>query len=191
MKKILIINGYPYEDSFGSALQKAYIEGAESAGHTVYQLYLRELNFRYDLPQGYRQLPEPEEHIRQAWDLISKADHLVFIYPNWWATYPAMLKGFIDRVFIPGFAFKYANGGRRKKLLTGKSARIVVTMDQSAWYYRYVLGGAGSWALKKAVLNFCGVAPVRITTIGKIRAITDQKLKMLTAGFRRMGMKAC
>lgn len=190
MKKILIINGHPYKDSIASALQKAYVEGAESVGHTVYQLYLRELNFRYDLPQGYRQLPEPEEHIKRVWEMINEADHLVFIYPNWWATYPAMLKGFIDRVFIPGFAFKYVNGGRRKKLLTGKSARIIVTMDDPAWYYQLILGSPGSKALKKAVLRFCGVSPVRITTLGQIRKLRNNQLDNVLKRCRLLGMKA-
>ena len=187
MMKILVINGYPYKEKTGSALQKAYMEGAEKAGHIVHSINISDLNFSYNLPQGYHQLPEPEEDIRLAWKLISEADHLVFFYPNWWGTYPAMLKGFIDRVFIPGFAFKYANGGSRKKLLSGKSARIIVTMDQPAWYYRYVIGAAGSKALKKAVLTFCGITPVRVHLIGNIRKLSDIKLKKLLDRFSRLG----
>jgi len=189
MKKIVIINGHPYEDSIGSAIQNAYAKGAVQAGHEVQIVQIRDLNFNYNLPEGYRRLPEPESDILMVQDLIRQSDHMVFIYPNWWGTYPSMFKGFIDRIFVPGFAFKFANGGSRKKLLSGKSARIFITMDDPVWYYNFILGAPGSKALKKATLQFCGVSPVRITALGKIRKLKEYEVERILGQCRLLGSK--
>ena len=95
---------------------------------------------------------------------------MVWIYPVWWASLPAILKGFIDRVFLPGFAFKkIENSLWWDKLLKGKSARIISTLDQPAWFYWLVNKQPSNQAMKKLVLQFCGIKPVKVTTIGPIR----------------------
>jgi NAD(P)H dehydrogenase (quinone) len=102
--------------------------------------------------------------------LIKWADHLVFVYPTWWGTMPALLKGFIDKVFLPGFGFKYRKDSVWwDKLLTGKSARLIVTMDTPPWYFRWVYGRPSHNAMKKSTLEFCGVKPVKIISIGPVK----------------------
>ena len=106
---------------------------------------------------------------------IVAANHLVFVYPNWWSTYPALLKGFIDRVFIKGYAYDFKdNNPIRMPLLKGKTARIIVTMDSPVWYYKWIIGAPGHKAIKKATLEYCGIKPVRFTNFSPIKN-TDTK----------------
>jgi NAD(P)H dehydrogenase (quinone) len=83
---------------------------------------------------------------------------------------PALLKGFIDKVFLPGFGFRYRKDSVWwDKLLTGKSARLIVTMDTPPWYFRWIYGRPGHNAMKKSTLQFCGIKPVKITSIGPVK----------------------
>ena len=107
---------------------------------------------------------------RPAQELIQWANHLVWLYPVWWGGLPALLKGFLDRVFLPGFAFKKReNSVWWDKLLTGKSARIISTLDQPPWYYWLIYRAPSHRAMKQCTLEFCGITPVRITSIGPLR----------------------
>ena len=81
-----------------------------------------------------------------------------------------MLKGFIDRVFLPGFVFQYReNSVWWDKLLTGKTARIITTLDQPSWYYWLMFGRPSVNQLKKSTLEFCGVKPVKVSYVGPLR----------------------
>lgn len=173
-KKILIINGHPDRDSFNFAIYGSYKKGALSAGHEVREIIIRDLKFNPNLQFGYRARTELEPDLLDAQEKIKWADHLVFIYPVWWGSVPAILKGFIDRVFLPGFAFKKReNSVWWDKYLTNKSARIISTMDQPQWYYRLIYHQPSHNAMKKATLNFCGIKPVKVTAIGPIRLSKD------------------
>ncbi len=181
MKNILIIQGHPIKDTFSEHLKNAYKNGAESTKGNIEILKLRELDFELNFSEGYRGNQELEPDLVKAQELIKWADHLVFIYPNWWATFPALVKGFIDRTFLPGFAFQYRkNSMLWDKLLTGKSARIIVTMDSPIWYYRWFIKAPGHHAIKKGILEFCGIKPVRITSLGSVKKSTEtQRTKWL------------
>ena len=169
-KRILLINGHPDRESFNFALAAAYKAGATTAGYDVQELVIRDLQFSPNLQFGYRQRCELEPDLVRAQEWIKWADHLVWIYPVWWAGLPALLKGFVDRVFLPGFAFrKRENSVWWDKLLSGKSARIISTLDQPGWYYRLFNGQPSNRAMKKNTLEFCGIAPVRITLLGPLR----------------------
>lgn len=169
-KRILLINGHPDRESFNFALAAAYRAGAQAAGFDVRELVIRDLQFNPNLSRGYRERTELEPDLRRAQEWITWADHLVWIYPVWWAGLPALLKGFLDRVFLPGFAFKKReNSLWWDRLLGGKSARIISTLDQPGWYYRIFNGQPSNRAMKKNTLEFCGVAPVRVTTVGPVR----------------------
>lgn len=170
MKKILIINGHPDVESFNFALSEAYKKGAAQAGADVKEINIRQLTFNPNLEFGYRKRTELEPDLLQAQQLIRWAEHLVWVYPVWWGSLPAIMKGFIDRVFLPGFAFKKREGSVWwDKLLSGKSARIISTLDQPAWYYRWVNGNPSNNAMKKLTMNFVGVNKVKTTTIGPLR----------------------
>ncbi len=179
-KNVLIINGHPDKNSFCTSLAEQYKKGADLSADCKL-INLIDLNFSPVLEYGYRTRTDFEPDLQNMWDLISKANHLVFIYPNWWGTYPALLKGFIDRVFLPGFAFEYQNKSPfPKKLLTGKTARLIVTTDTPNWYYSLVYKKPGHNSMKKSILGFCGIKPVKISTIGPIKNSSKaQRIKWL------------
>ena len=139
-KKILIINGHPDKESFNFALANAYKTGALAAGHEVQEIIVRDLVFNPNLQFGYRKRTDLEPDLLDAREKITWANHMIIIYPVWWGSVPAMLKGFLDRILLPGFAFKKReNSVWWDKFLTNKSARIICTMDQPSWYYRFAL----------------------------------------------------
>lgn len=170
MKKILIINGHPDPESYNAALTEAYKKGAVAAGAEVQQITIGELNFNPNLQYGYRKRTELEPDLLMAWEKIQWADHLVWVYPVWWGSVPAIMKGFIDRLFLPGMTFKKREGSVWwDKYLIGKSARLISTMDQPNWYYWLIYRAPSYHAMKKLTMEFCGVKPVKVTAIGPIR----------------------
>jgi len=176
MKKILLILGHPVKDTFSDSLRENYVQGALASGAEIREISLRKLKFDLNFSEGYRGNQELEPDLIQAQESILWADHLVLIYPNWWSTFPALLKGFIDRTLLPGFAFRYRSGSLLwDKLLTGRSARLIVTMDTPPWYYWLVYRRPGHNAMKRGILEFCGIRPVRITTIGSLKVSSEKK----------------
>ena len=178
MKKILIINGHPDKESLCFALAESYKKGADSNGAQCQLVHLVDLNFNPVLNYGYRVVSELEPDLLKIQQDILQADHLVFVYPNWWATFPALLKGFFDRVFLPNFAFKYHEKGPFwDKLLKGKTARLIVTMDTPKWYYWLVNRNAGHNAIKIGILEFSGIKPVKITAFATVKSSDNAKRK--------------
>jgi NAD(P)H dehydrogenase (quinone) len=93
----------------------------------------------------------------------------VIAYPIWWGSVPALLKGFLDRILLPGFAFKYRPGKAfPEQLLRGRSAQLLVSMDTPPWYFRWVYRMPGIVQLKKTTLEFCGIAPVKVAAFGPL-----------------------
>lgn len=190
MKKILIINGHPDRLSYCAALVAAYKNGAEESNAEIQEIVVADLQFNFNLSFGYRQRTELEPDLLEAQEKIKWAEHIVWVYPVWWGGLPALLKGFIDRTFLPGFAF-----GRREnslwwdKLLTGKTARIITTLDQPAWYYWLVNGRPTYYSMKKMTLEFCGIKPVRTTTIGPLRLSSEEYRKKWLSRVEKLGRK--
>ncbi len=177
-KKILIVNGHPNKESLNFALAQAYKEGASEGNSEIKEIIIRDLQFSPNLQYGYQKRTELEPDLLEAWEKIKWAEHLVFVFPIWWGGMPAMMKGFFDRLFLPGFAFQYKeNSVWWDKLLTGRSAHIICTMDTPYWYFRLVYGNPGINQLKRTILQFCGITPVRVTVFSPIRNITEEKRK--------------
>lgn len=170
MKKILLINGHPDKESYCYALAEAYKRGVLTTNAELKEIVIANLKFNPNLQFGYRKRTELEPDLLEAWEKIIWADHLVWIYPVWWASFPAMMKGFIDRLFLPTFAFqKRENSLLADGLLKGKSARIISTLDQPAWFYWLINRRPSYWAMKRNTLYFCGIRHIKATTIGPIR----------------------
>jgi len=182
MKNILIINGHPNKNSVNFALAEAYYNGAKSAGANVNLIHIAGLQFDPNLQYGYQQRMELEPDLLLALEKIKAADHLVWVHPVWWGGMPAIMKGFIDRLFLPGITFRYrADSVWWDKLLTGKTARIITTLDQPSWYYHLMFGRPSVNQLKKSVLQFCGVKPVKVSYFGIVKNSTSAvRTKWLT-----------
>lgn len=182
MKKITIINGHPNKESLCFGIVEAYNKGAQSTGAEVREITLAEMSFNANLQYGYQKRIELEPDLLKAIEDIKWADHLVWVHPVWWGGVPALLKGFIDRTFLPGIMYQYReNSMLWDKLLKGKTAHIITTLDQPGWYYRLMYGRPSVNQLKKSTLQFCGVSPVKVTYMGIIRNSTDvQRAKWIT-----------
>jgi putative NADPH-quinone reductase len=177
-KHIAIIQGHPDAQTrhFGHALADEYAKGCEDGGHEVKRIEVAQLDFPLLRTKEEFEKGQPPDSITPAQDAIAWADHLVIIYPLWLGSMPALLKAFLEQVFRPGFAFEYrASGGMAKKLLTGKSARIVVTMGMPAFIYRWVFFAHSLKSLKRNTLWFCGIGPVWSTVIGSIEGLTERQ----------------
>ena len=175
-KRILVILGHPADESFCSALASSYVAGAKAVGNEVQLISLGKLSFDPVLHHGYATTQELESDLVAAQTAIAWAQHIVFVYPIWWGAMPALLKGFIDRVFLPGFAFKYRDGSAFwDRLLSGRSAHLLVTMDTPPWYFRWVYRMPGHNQMKRTILEFSGIKPVAVSSFGPIKASSQQK----------------
>lgn len=188
--QILIINGHPDPESYNKALADAYREGALASGASVTQLNLFEMDFNPVLKFGYRQRTELEPDLVRAIELILQADHLVWVWPMWWYGTPALLKGFIDRTFLPGIAFEYVERSPLpKKLLKGKTAHIIMTADTPRWYDYLLMGRPAINHFKKGVLEFCGISPVKVTYIAPMRNSQEAFRQKWLEKVRRLALR--
>lgn len=168
-RKIVVINAHPSSTSFNQALTQAYIEAVPS-DLQVEVIEVGKLHFDPNLKYGYEQRMELEPDLQAAWNKIMSADHLVWIFPVWWGGLPAIAKGFIDRLFLPGKAFSYfENSDRIRGHLKRKTARIITTLDQAGWTYKWYFGEPSTRQLKDTTLKFCGVGSVKTHYVGSIR----------------------
>lgn len=190
MKKILVINGHPNKESFNFGIAESYKKGAIASGAEIKEIIIAKLNFNPNLQFGYQKITELEPDLLEAWEKIIWADHLVWVHPVWWGGLPAITKGFIDRVFLPGKAFKYReNSVWWDKLLKGKTAHIITTLDQPGIYYRLMFGRPSVNQLKRLVLQFCGITPVQVTYIGIIKTSDENQRKIWLEKVRQAGIK--
>lgn len=173
MKKILVIDGHPWKDSLCASLATSYVKSAKYAGADVRFLKPRELEFNPLLERAQDPL---EPAIKESQESLLWADHLVFIYPTWWTNMPALLKGWIDRVFLSGITYQYdGKSPLPKQLLKGKTARLLITMDAPGFYNRWIQGQGQTHAMRKGTLMFCGVKPVQVNPFGSVKTSSDEK----------------
>ena len=189
-KKILIVNGHPNKESFCFGIHEAYKKGALTSGKEIEEILITDLNFNPNLSFGYSKRTELEADLIEAQKKIKSADHIVWIFPVWWGSYPAIMKGFIDRIFLPGFAFKKReNSVWWDKYLTGKTSRVISTLDQPAWYYRWINGRPTYHAMKKLTCQFVGIKKVKFTTIGSLRLSTENYRQKWLNKIEELGRK--
>ena len=191
-KTITIINGHPDGSSerFCSALAQAYADGASSAGHKIHRLDIAKMEFPILCTAEDQKNGTPVESIVTAQNAIMDCDHLVIIYPLWLGTVPALFKAFLEQVFRPGFAYDDKSGGMPKKLLKGRSVRIVITMGMPALIYRWFFFAHSLRSLKRGVLKFCGFGPIRDTIFGMVETVPDKKRKKWLDHMTIMGRHA-
>ena len=189
-KHILLIQGHPDATAphLCHALAEHYRRGAETAGHVVREVNVATLDFpllRSEQEWEHGSLPATLAEAQQA---IAWAEHLVLFFPLWLGDMPALLKGFLEQVARPGFAFgKDRNNPLNAKGLTGRSARVVVTMGMPALVYRYYFRAHSVKSLERNILGFVGIAPVNESLIGMVGKLDAQAAGKWFAKMRAFG----
>jgi putative NADPH-quinone reductase len=191
--QILLVQGHP--DAAGGhlchALAQAYGEGARAASHEVRTLDVAQLDFPLLRSQHEWQHGALPPALAPAQEAIRWADHLVFFFPLWLGGMPALLKGFLEQVAREGFAFaKEAGNPMGRKLLKGRSARLVVTMGMPAVVYRFYFRAHSIKALERNILGFVGIAPIHETLVGLVEAMDDKARAKWLARLRELGSRA-
>ena len=179
---ILVIQGSPDSKSFCHANALNYYRTAQKANNNVTLIDLSVDKFDPVMRYGYRQHMSNESYPNKMQRLISKADHLVFFFPVWWSAEPSILKGWLDRVLTPGFAYHYRNG-RSIGLLKGRTAEMFLTCHAPTFFYSLYGGVVSRW--KHMILGFCGIK----LTYHLIMGDMDSKRDTLTR--RKQFMKKC
>lgn len=160
---ILVAN--PKARSFCHGVALAAASACREQGHEVrfHDLYLEAFPPVLDeleLRQRNSGIPLVEEHCREA----AEADAFIIVHPNWWGQPPAILKGWVDRVFRPGVAYRFEEGdagtGIPRGLLKARCAIILNTSDTAIERERAVFGDPLDTLWRKCIFNYCGVAEV-------------------------------
>lgn len=191
-KRILLLQGHPdtTQRHLGHELADAYAAGATRGGHAIRRVEVGTLDFpllrsQREWEQGL--LPPSLEEAQQA---IKWAEHLVLFFPLWLGDMPAMFKGFLEQVARPGFAF---TGERTNpfmhKGLSGRSARVVVTMGMPALVYRWYFRAHSVKSLERNILGFVGIAPVHETLIGGAGNLSQEAVEAWLVKLEALGRK--
>ena len=191
--RILLIQGRPdaVAPHLCHALCQAYAEGAMVAGHVVRQVDGAAIDFALLRSQHEWELGLLPASLKPAQADIGWAQHIVLFFPLWLGDMPALLKGFLEQVARPGFAFSTEGGNTfGRKGLTGRSARVVVTMGMPALVYRWYFRAHSVKSLERNILGFVGIAPVNETLVGHVEQLGDAGVAKWKARMRVLGAKA-
>lgn len=190
-KRILLILGTPKGgNSLCHALADAYTRGARSQGHAVRILELGSLRFDPVLHDGYDQSQMLEPDLIEAQRQIHWAELLVLVYPLWWEGPPALLKGFMERTLLPGFAFRARGPGRWEQLLQGRRADLLVTLDINPWQSRLLPWHRAQRQSIKAALRFCGIRPRRLQEFTPVNRADEAQRQAWVQQAEQMGRRA-
>ncbi len=177
---IYLLLAHPDTDSFNGQLADAYEKALLASGHKVCRQNIGEMQFDPILRKGYSVIQELEPDLIQAQENILWCDTWIIIYPVWWGSVPAILKGFLDRAILPGFGFKYhTNDPFWDKYLKGRSAHVIATSDAPAIYLWWQYGNSDIKTIKNATLEFCGIRPVKVTRITRVKYLDEKKRRAI------------
>lgn len=160
-RRFLVVLAHPLRASFAAALARTVVETLEARGHSadLLDLYAEDFDPRLTAAEreSYMTGKFDASTIAPLADRLKAADGLILVFPQWWFNLPAILKGFIDRVFVPGVAFDHApDGGRLIPLLTNIRSFWVVTTTGSPWWIVYFyMGNPVRRQLQRGVAAFC------------------------------------
>jgi putative NADPH-quinone reductase len=190
-QRLAIIQGHP--DPTGNrlchALADSYAEGAATAGHQVARIEVALLDFPILRTQQDFETGQVPKSLVEARDAIVSAQHLMMIFPLWHGTMPALLKAFIEQVMRPGVALEYRKHGFPRGLLSGRSARLVVTMGMPAMIYRWYFRAHGVRGLERSILGFAGMRPIRESLLGMVDAASDARRQRWLARMNEFGRR--
>jgi len=157
-KKVLVLCGHPDADSFTGSVADHYQAGAQDAGHEVVRVNIGDLQFDPILHKGYKEIQALEPDLIDLQEKFRTAEHIVIVYPNWWCTMPAILKGLFDRFWLPGFAFNFNKQTKRiEKHLAGRTARVIILSGSHSPFKTWWNFGDYTNEIQYGILEFAGI----------------------------------
>lgn len=192
---VLVVHAHPSADSYSAALYRTAVRALESAGHSVTGISLYEEGFEARMSTDERRAYETDAPVLDAQvarhvELVKAAQMLVFVYPTWWFGLPAILKGWLERVLVPGVGFVLDPSTHKVKRGLGKVRRIVgiTTYGSPRWSIRFATDG-GRRTLTRALRLLCHpLARTRWLGLYGIDTSTDdQRLEFLSKVEASMG----
>lgn len=192
-RRIVVIQGHPDQSvaHLCHALARHYAEGAAAAGHEVRTIDVAAIDFPLLRSKAQWEHGALPEQLRSSQEAIAWAQHLVLFFPLWLGDMPALLKGFLEQVARPGFAFTPGSGSPfSRKALSGRSARVVVTMGMPAAVYRFYFRAHSLRSLERNILGFVGISPVNETLIGSVDGLDEKACARWFAKMRALGRDA-
>lgn len=191
MTRIALFQGHPdcSQAHLCHGLADAYMEGAAEAGHELRLFDIASLDFPLLRSQHEFEERQAPHALREAQEAILWAEHLVFVFPLWLGTMPALVKGFMEQVFRPGFSFEYGARGATRSKLSGRSARLVVTMGMPALLYRWYFRAHGIRGMERNIFRFVGIKPIHETLFGLVDTVSDATREGWLRDMRDLGRK--
>ena len=181
---ILLVLAHPLPESYAASVARTACETHETSGHTVdlLDLYAEDFDPRLSKAErgGYFDVPYDTSAVSGIVARLKAADGLILVFPQWWFNFPAILKGFIDRVFAPDVAFAHdAAGGRIVPQLTNIKLLYALTTTGSPWWLVHVyMGNPVRRLLKRGIANFCAKqVKFRMLSLHDMDRATDAKRK--------------
>jgi len=178
--RALVLRAHPLEDSFNTALVNSWIDGAKSSGASVHVLDVHALEFQPALLGAHQQEMTLEPDLHDLQTAIAGAAQITVAFPVWWGSVPATLKGLLDRALQPGWAYARGEGVFPEKGLTGRTGRLIVTMDTPRWYDKLAYSASALQQMQRATFHFVGIQPTKISVFDAIeKSTTGSRAKML------------
>ena len=190
-KKILVICGNPDHETFSGGVADNYAQAATEAGHEVDRVNLGQLQFDPILHKGYKEIQTLEPDLLALQDKFRWADHIVIVYPNWWCTMPALLKGLFDRFWIPGFAFNFNKETKRiDQHLKGKTARVIILSGSHSPFKTWWRFGDFTNEIQYGILEFAGIK-TKVSAYGPCERVDNVCRERWMKDIARLAKKAC
>jgi len=190
-KNILILLGHTDTETYSGAMASAYKSGAEAAGHEVRRVNIGEMQFDPILHKGYKEIQELEPSLLSLQDDFRWADHIVIVYPNWWNTMPAILKGLFDRFWIPGFAFNFNKETKKiEQHLKNKTARVIVVAGSHSPFKTWWKYGDYTNEIQHGILEFAGIK-TKVSPFGPCERVGNTCRSKWLQQIEKLGKKGC
>ncbi|MEM9336270.1 MAG: NAD(P)H-dependent oxidoreductase [Patescibacteria group bacterium] len=190
-KKILVLLGHPDHETFSGGVADRYQAAAEDAGHEVQRVNLGQLHFDPILHKGYKEIQELEPDLIDLQEKFRWADHIVIVYPNWWVTMPALLKGLFDRFWLPGFAFNFNKETKQiEKHLKGRTARVIIVSGTHSPFQTWWRFGDYTNEIQYGILEFAGIKTA-VSTFGPCEKVDNTCRERWMSQIDKLAKKGC
>jgi NAD(P)H dehydrogenase (quinone) len=188
-KKILVFLGNPTKESYSGRIADAYEESARSAGFEVERINIEDLKFDPVLHLGYKEIQPLEPDLKMMQEKINWADHIVFVYPNWWISMPAQMKGMFDRLWLPGFAFNFDKATKKLiQRLKGKTARVIIVAGTHSPFMTWWKFGDYTNEISHGILGFAGIK-AKVTPFGPTEKVAVNVLDHWVEKVKKLGKR--